>query len=58
MEKTLFEYAGVSSSKENQEKKKHEKEMKRENIIDLTTNSDEEIEEIDLVLLYYKYSLE
>ena len=53
MEKTLFEYAGVSSSKENQEK-----EMKRENIIDLTTNSDEEIEEIDLVLLYYKYSLE
>ena len=39
-------------------KKKHEKEMKRENIIDLTTNSDEEIEEIDLVLLYYKYSLE
>lgn len=32
--------------------------MKRENIIDLTTNSDEEIEEIDLVLLYYKYSLE
>lgn len=39
-------------------KKKNEKEMKRENIIDLTTNSDEEIEEIDLVLLYYKYSLE
>lgn len=32
--------------------------MKRESIIDLTTNSDEEIEEIDLVLLYYKYSLE
>lgn len=32
--------------------------MKRENVIDLTTNSDEEIEEIDLVLLYYKYSLE
>lgn len=32
--------------------------MKRGNIIDLTTNSDEEIEEIDLVLLYYKYSLE
>ena len=57
MEKTLFEYAGVSSSKENQEKK-NEKEMKRENVIDLTTNSDEEIEEIDLVLLYYKYSLE
>ena len=57
MEKTLFEYAGVSSSKENQEKK-NEKEMKRENIIDLTTNSDEEIEEIDLVLLYYTYSLE
>ena len=57
MEKTLFEYAGVSSSKENQEKK-HEKEMKRENVIDLTTNSDEEIEEIDLVLLNYKYSLE
>ena len=32
--------------------------MKRRNVIDLTVNSDEEIEEIDLVLLYYKYSLE
>ena len=33
-------------------RKKQSNEMKRRNVIDLTVNSDEEIEEIDLVLLY------